>query len=179
MFRIYLLSLSKTTSIINLLLLLVGLNACNTPLDPPEVVTNKLFRLENMLGTWQLKSASASIGGGVLVIDDLFDPAKNPQAAQTLCIKNSFLELRRGGLFGETAACYAPNGGTATESGSYVYEGTPSKTTIALTYDKGNAVIPDRTYTVEDLQNGNVLKLSFTATQQGITAQITYTYERQ
>ncbi len=163
-----------------LLLVFVSITlSCDTALDPPEVKTTQAIRLDNLFGTWKLIGAAASINGGVLKIDDLFDPTKNPQAAQVVCIKNSLLEIRRGGTFSETAICYGTNGNTATEIGTYTSTSTATETVVTFSYDKGAAAIPSKVCNIDDLINGTTLKMTFNTTQQGFNLAITYTYERQ
>lgn len=150
--------------------LLVGVMACDTQKDAVEPTVVPTFRLESLVGKWKLTAGSA-VAGGVIAIDDIFDAAKNPQAADVQCVRNTILDIRNLAQFSETSNCY---GGTV--EGKYLFDVQKDKTIFAITYNTPS--IPPREYKLVEL-TAQLLKMSFEVNQSGFNVVITYTFERQ
>lgn len=153
-----------------ILLLFLSFMSCDTQKDAVEPAVVPIFRLENLVGKWKLTAGSA-LAGGVISIDDIFDAAKNPQAAEVQCVRNTVFDIRNLAQFSETSNCY---GGTV--EGRYLFDEQKDKTVFAISYN--TPAIPPREYKLVEL-TAQILKMSFEVNQSGFNVVITYTFERQ
>lgn len=145
---------------------LISFFSCNTELDPIDPNAAPVFRNEQILGKWKLISGFASLNGAK-VIDDIFDVSKNPQAAQTACIKNSILEFKDDLSFVETSKCYEK-----TEEGVYLF----SPTSLKMTYN--NKKLENREYLIKTL-DALLMSVEYSVSISGLPIVTTLTYQKQ
>ena len=147
--------------------------ACNTPKDlaPPVPI----FNANDLVGNWKLVAGSADIGGGAIVIPDIFDRTNTLLQADTsgFCSKGAVLSLLAGGTFRETSDCYQV---VANKTFAGVYTFRQEAAAFALSYPP-ETKIEQRVYRITTL-NTKEMKVNFSSTRAGITFISKLTYQK-
>lgn len=153
---------------------LIGWFSCNTPKDPAPPVP--VFEASDLVGKWKLVAGSADIGGGAIVIPNIFDRTNILLQSDTtgFCSQNAVLELLAGSRFQETSNCYLtfPN---KTLAGVYTF--SQSAASFVLTYNAEARITP-RNYRITELTT-QVMKVSYSDTRQGVVFLSKLTYQKQ
>jgi hypothetical protein len=167
-------NMSKKNSIYFIFICFLGLFSCNTPKDPAPPIP--IFNVEELVGKWKLVAGSADIGGGAIVIPNIFDRTNGLLQADTtgFCSENAILELRTNNQFLETSNCHQ-NFINNTLSGTYTFR--QDAATFVITY-QAEAKITPRAYRITDL-NSTEMKVNYSDTRQGIVFLSKLTYQRQ
>ncbi len=152
----------------------LGLIACNTPKDPAPPIP--IFNEADLVGKWKLIAGSADIGGGAIVIADIFDRTNPLLSADTtgFCSQNAILNLQANSQFAETSNCYQS---IATKTWTGVYTFRQEAATFVLTYT-AEAKITPRAYRITEL-SAKEMKVNYSDTRQGIIFLSKLTYQKQ
>lgn len=164
----------KKISIIIFFIGLIGWFSCNTPKDAADPVP--VFEASALVGKWKLVAGSADIGGGAIIVPNIFDRANLLLQADTtgFCSQNAVLELLVGSRFQEASNCYLtfPN---RTVAGLYTFN--QSAASFVLTYNAETRITP-RNYRITELTT-KVMKVNYSDTRQGVVFLSKLMYEKQ
>ncbi|SFF25333.1 hypothetical protein [Thermoflexibacter ruber] len=151
----------------------LGLLSCNTPKDPAPPIP--IFNAGDLVGKWKLVAGSADIGGGAIVITDIFDRTNFLLAVDTtgFCSQNAILDLQADSQFAETSNCYQS---IANKTWTGVYTFRQEAATFVLTYN-AEAKITPRAYRITEL-SAKEMKVNYSDTRQGIVFLSKLTYQR-
>jgi hypothetical protein len=163
----------KKNLIVIFFMVQIGCFSCNTPKDPAPPVP--VFEASDLVGKWELVAGAADIGGGAIVIPNIFDRTNLLLQSDTtgFCSQNAVLELLTGIRFQETSNCYQtfPN---KTLAGIYTFN--QSAASFVLTYNEEAKITP-RNYRITELTT-NTMKVSYSDTRQGVVFLSKLTYQK-
>ncbi len=164
----------KKLSIFIFSLGLIGYFSCNTPKDPAPPLP--VFELANLVGKWKLVAGSADIGGGAIVIPNIFDRTNILLQSDTtgFCSQNAVLELLTENRFQERSNCFQTSP-TKTFAGTYTFR--QEAAAFVLTYNAEARITP-RNYRITELTPTG-MKLNYSDTRQGVVFLSKLTYEKQ